>query len=182
MAFVARPISQLLSLKGKTALVTGGSRGLGLQCAFALGEAGAKLIITSRKAADLEVAANELKKAGIDADFIAADCGLEKDIIRLGEETIVKLGGNVDILVNNAGATWGARAEDHSIEAWDKIMNLNTRGIFILSQYIAKHSMIPQKSGSIINIASIAGLAGNNPRGLGGTLAYSTSKVNLHSL
>jgi NAD(P)-dependent dehydrogenase (short-subunit alcohol dehydrogenase family) len=82
--------------------------------------------------------------------------------------------GDVDILINNAGASWGAPAEDHPVEAWDKVMNLNVRGYFLLSQIIAKKSMIPRKSGRIINVASIAGLGGN-PTAMK-TIAYNTSK------
>ena len=168
-----RTVQQLFDLSGKTALVTGGSRGLGLQLAHALGEAGAKVMISSRKASDLEVAAAELKAAGIDCDWIAADCAKEAEIHALAEETLRRM-GHVDILVNNAGASWGAPAEEHPLEAWDKVMNLNVRGYFILSQYIGKHSMIPRRSGRIINIASIAGLGGN-PSPMK-TLAYNTSK------
>jgi NAD(P)-dependent dehydrogenase (short-subunit alcohol dehydrogenase family) len=167
-------IQQLFDLKGKTALVTGGSRGLGLQMAHALGEAGARIVLNSRKAEDLEQAAAELKAAGIDADWIAADCSKEEQIRGLADEAIKRLGG-VDILINNAGASWGAPAEDHPVEAWDKVMNLNVRGYFILSQQIARNSMIPKKSGSIINIASVAGLNGNAPEMR--TLAYNTSKT-----
>ena len=170
---MARTIQQLFDLTGQTALVTGGSRGLGLQMAHALGEAGAKVIISSRKAEDLMQAVAELKAAGIDADWIAADCGNETDIRALAEESIKRM-GHIDILVNNAGAAWGAAAEDHPVEAWDKVMNLNIRGYFILSQHVAKLSMIPRKSGRIINIASIAGLNGN-PAGMQ-TIAYNTSK------
>ncbi len=170
---MTRTIQQLFDLTGKTALVTGGSRGLGLQLARALGEAGAKLMLSSRKAEDLVEAAAELKSAGIDADWIAADCSKEADIRALADETIKRL-GHVDILVNNAGAAWGAPAEDHPVEAWDKVMNLNIRGYFILSQHIAKHSMIARRSGRIINVASIAGLGGNPPEMT--TLAYNTSK------
>ena len=169
-----RTIQQLFDLKGKTALVTGGSRGLGLQLAHALGEAGAKVLLSSRKASDLEEAVAELKAAGIDAQWIAADCANEADIRTLADEAIRRLGGHVDILVNNAGAAWGSPAEDHPVEAWDKVMNLNVRGYFILSQHIAKHSMIARKQGSIINVASIAGLGGN-PSGMN-TIAYNTSK------
>lgn len=168
-----RPIQQLFDLTGKTALVTGGSRGLGLQLAFALGEAGAKIMLSSRKASDLEEAAAELQAKGIDARWIAADCAVESDIHRLADETLQRM-GDVDILVNNAGAAWGAPAEDHPIEAWDKVMNLNVRGYFLLSQRIAKKSMIARRKGSIINIASIAGLGGN-PKGMS-TIAYNTSK------
>ncbi len=169
-----RTIQQLFDLKGKTALVTGGSRGLGLQLAHALGEAGAKVLLSSRKASDLEEAVAELKAAGIDAQWIAADCANEADIRTLADEAIRRLGGHVDILVNNAGAAWGSPAEDHPVDAWDKVMNLNVRGYFILSQHIAKHSMIERKQGSIINVASIAGLGGN-PSGMN-TIAYNTSK------
>jgi gluconate 5-dehydrogenase len=168
-----RTIQQLFDLTGKTALVTGGSRGLGLQMAQALGEVGAKIVLSSRKASDLEESVAALKAQGIDASFIAADCAAEADITRLADESIARL-GHIDILVNNAGAAWGAPAEDHPIDAWDKVMNLNIRGYFILSQQIAKKSMIVRKSGSIINLASIAGLGGN-PSGMN-TIAYNTSK------
>lgn len=171
---MTRTVQQLFDLTGKTALVTGGSRGLGLQMAHALGEAGARVLLSSRKAEDLEQAAAELQAAGIDARWIAADCGREEDIRRLADETLQRMGG-VDILVNNAGASWGAPAEDHPVAAWDKVMNLNIRGYFILSQHLAKASMIPRKSGRIINIASIAGLNGNPPEMQ--TIAYNTSKT-----
>lgn len=168
-----RTVQQLFDLTGKTALVTGGSRGLGLQLAQALGEAGARIVLSSRKASDLEEATAELQAAGIDTRWVAADCADENDIHRLADEALQRL-GHVDILVNNAGAAWGAPAEDHPIEAWDKVMDLNVRGYFVLSQRIAKLSMIPRKSGRIINVASIAGLGGN-PTDMT-TIAYNTSK------
>jgi gluconate 5-dehydrogenase len=171
---MSRSVLQLFDLHGKTALVTGGSRGLGLQMAHALGEAGARIMLSSRKADDLEQAASELQAAGIDARWIAADCGKEEDIRRLADETLQRM-GDVDILVNNAGASWGAPAEDHPVAAWDKVMNLNIRGYFILSQHLARASMIPRKVGRIINIASIAGLNGNPPEMQ--TIAYNTSKT-----
>ncbi len=170
---MTKTIQQLFSLEGKTALVTGGSRGLGLQMAHAVGEAGAKVVISSRKAADLEEATAALQAAGIDARWIAADCALEADIHKLADETLARV-GEVDILVNNAGAAWGAPAEDHPLDAWDKVMNLNVRGYFLLSQRIAKKSMIARRSGRIINVASIAGLGGNPPEMQ--TIAYNTSK------
>ena len=170
---MTRTIQQLFDLKGKTALVTGGSRGLGLQMAHALGEAGARIMLSSRKASDLEEAVADLQAAGIDARWIAADCAIEADIHRLADETLERM-GDIDILVNNAGAAWGAPAEDHPLEAWDKVMNLNVRGYFLLSQRVAKKSMIARKQGRIINIASIAGLGGNPPEMQ--TIAYNTSK------
>ena len=168
-----RSIQQLFDLTGRTALVTGGSRGLGLQIAHALGEAGAKVMLSARKQGELEEAVAELQSAGIDARWIAADCAVESDIRRLADETLERI-GDVDILVNNAGAAWGAPAEDHPVEAWDKVLNLNVRGYFILSQQLAKKSMIPRKKGHIINVASIAGLGGNPPQM--NTIAYNTSK------
>ena len=171
---MARTVQQLLDLKGKTALITGGSRGLGLQMAHALGEAGARIMVSSRKADDLEQAAAELQAAGIDARWIAADCAREEDTRRLADETLQRMGA-IDILVNNAGASWGAPAEEHPVAAWDKVMNLNVRGYFILSQQVANGWMIPQKRGRIINIASIAGLNGN-PIDMK-TIAYNTSKT-----
>ncbi|MBK6866963.1 MAG: SDR family oxidoreductase [Burkholderiales bacterium] len=170
---MTRTIQQLFDLKGKTALVTGGSRGLGLQMAHALGEAGARIMLSSRKAADLEQSVAELQSAGIDARWIAADCAIEADIHRLADETLERM-GDIDILVNNAGAAWGAPAEDHPLDAWDKVMNLNVRGYFLLSQRVAKKSMIGRQQGRIINIASIAGLGGNPPELQ--TIAYNTSK------
>ena len=169
----SRTVQQLFDLTGKTALVTGGSRGLGLQLARALGEAGARIMLSSRKAADLIEASAELTAAGIKVDWIAADCAKEADIRALADEAIKRM-GHVDILVNNAGATWGAPAEDHPVEAWDKVMNVNIRGYFILAQQIAKHSMIGRRSGRIINVASIAGLGGNPPDLQ--MIAYNTSK------
>lgn len=170
---MTRTIQQLFDLTGQVALVTGGSRGLGLQMAHALGEAGAKIMLSSRKAEDLQAAAAELKAAGIEAQWIAADCGKEEDIRRLAAETVQRM-GTIDILVNNAGATWGAPAEEHPVNAWDKVMNLNVRGYFILAQEVAKLCMIPRKKGRILNVASIAGLAGN-PSEMK-TIAYNTSK------
>ena len=170
---MSTPVQQLFDLSGRIALVTGGSRGLGLQIAEALGEAGAKVMLSSRKAGDLEEAAAHLSGKGIDARWIAADASDPDDARRIVTETLERL-GHIDVLVNNAGAAWGAPAEDHPLEAWDKVMNLNIRSLFVISQAAAKLSMIPRKQGRIINIASIAGLGGNPP-GME-TLAYNTSK------
>ena len=168
-------IQQLFDLKGKTAVITGGSRGLGLQIAEALGEQGASLVITSRKQDELDEAVAHLKQMGITATAIAADLGKAEAIPTFVASALGHL-GHVDILVNNAGATWGSPAEDHPLEAWDKVMNLNVRSIFLLSQAIGKQSMIPRRSGRIISVASIAGLGGNGASGMQ-TIAYNTSKA-----
>ena len=166
-------IKTLFDLSGKTALVTGGSRGLGLQIAEALGEAGARILLTSRKASDLEQATAYLQAKGIDTRWVAADASDAAQIARVADEAMQRV-GQVDILVNNAGATWGAPAEDHPLEAWDKVMNINIRSIFLMSQAIGKLSMIPRRAGRIINVASIAGLSGTGPETQ--FIAYGTSK------
>src|SRR5688572_20626388 len=170
---MSTPVQSLFDLQGKTALVTGGSRGLGLQIAEALGEAGARILLTSRKAVDLEEAAAHLKARGIEALWVAADASQPDEITRVATDAMTRM-GHVDILVNNAGATWGAPAEDHPLEAWDKVMNLNIRSIFLMSQAIGKRSMIPRRQGRIINVASIAGLSGAGPDIQ--YVAYGTSK------
>src|SRR5688572_5154778 len=149
-------VKTLLDLSGRVALVTGGSRGLGLQMAEALGEMGAKVAITARKKDELEEAVSHLSSLGIAAAAFVCDMGKRESIPPVAEQVLKKF-GKVDILVNNAGATWGAPAEDHPLEAWDKLMNLNLTGAFILTQILAKRSMIPAKWGRIVNIASIAG-------------------------
>lgn len=164
---------ELFNLVGKTALITGGSRGLGLQIAEALGQAGAKIMISSRKEADLIAACQHLQAKGISAQWFAADAAKEDDISALCQAAKTYL-GDIDILVNNAGASWGEAAETHSAKAWDKVMDLNVRGYFLLAQAVAQASMIPRKQGRIINVASIAGLAGN-PAFMK-TIAYNTSK------
>ncbi len=171
---MSRHVRQLFDLTGRTALVTGGSRGLGLQVAEALGEAGASIVLTSRKEEDLRAAAEHLATRGISARWVAADAAEPSEIERVCH-TALDLLGTIDILVNNAGATWGAPAEDHPLQAWDKVQNLNVRSVFLFSQYIAKHSMIPRRRGRIVMMASIAGLKGN-PLGHE-TVAYNTSKA-----
>jgi NAD(P)-dependent dehydrogenase (short-subunit alcohol dehydrogenase family) len=169
-----RTCQELFSLAGKTALVTGGSRGLGLQMAEALGEQGARIVLSARKQAELDEAVAHLQARGIDASAIAADLSQDAQVTLMVDEAIRRL-GHIDILINNAGASWGAPAEDYPIEAWDKVMNLNIRSIFLVSQMVGKRSMIPRQYGRIINIASIAGLSGNPPRTMM-TIAYNTSK------
>ncbi len=163
----------MFDLSGKTALITGGSRGLGLQIAEALGDQGARIIISSRKAAELEIAHAHLKARDIDVEWVAADNSKDDDVKRLAAESLERR-GRIDILVNNAGATWGAPSEDYPIEAWDKVMNVNIRSVFLLTQVIARASMIPNRYGRIVNIASVYGLRGNKSGAQ--TIAYNASK------
>jgi NAD(P)-dependent dehydrogenase (short-subunit alcohol dehydrogenase family) len=169
-----RTSQQLFSLAGKTALVTGSSRGLGLQMAEALGEQGARIVISARKQAELDEAVAHLKSRGVDASAIAVDLAIDAQVQPFVDAAMERL-GHIDILVNNAGASWGAPAEDYPLEAWDKVMNLNIRSIFLVTQAVGKASMIPRRYGRIINISSIAGLAGNPPNTMK-TIAYNTSK------
>jgi len=170
-------VRQLLDLSGRVALVTGGSRGLGLQIAEALGEMGASIAITARKKDELDAAVLHLRKSNVKAEAFVCDIGQRAAIVPMADAVLRKF-GKVDILVNNAGATWGAPAEEHPLEAWDKLVNLNLTGAFVLTQHIGKKSMIPAKWGRIINVASIAGLMGQDPR-IVRTIAYNTTKGGL---
>jgi gluconate 5-dehydrogenase len=166
-------LKRLLDLSGKVALVTGGSRGLGLQMAEALGEMGARVAITARKAPELEAAAKHLAALGVEVLTVPVDLGRRENIPATLEPVLARF-GTVDILVNNAGTTWGAPAEDYPAEAWDKVMRLNIDAMFFLSQLVARKCMIPRRSGKIVNVASVAGLSGNQP-GMA-TIAYNASK------
>ncbi|AFZ66755.1 SDR family oxidoreductase [Deinococcus peraridilitoris] len=167
-------VKDLMNLSGRVAIVTGGSRGLGLQIAEALGELGAKIAITARKADELEEARTHLEGQGVEVLTVPSDLSkpeTAQEIVR----QVMERWGQIDILVNNAGATWGAPAEEHPLEAWHKVLGLNLTGAFLLTQAVGVASMIPRRTGRIINVASVAGLKGNSPRMMG-TLAYNTSK------
>jgi gluconate 5-dehydrogenase len=170
-------IKKLMDLTGRTALITGGSRGLGLQIAEALGEMGAKLAVTARKPGELVEAQAHLARLGYEVVTITADIG-KPDSIAPTVDAVMKAYGQIDILVNNAGATWGAKAEEHPLDAWNKLVNVNLTGAFLLSQAVAKASMIPRRKGRIVNIASVAGLGANPPQ-MEGTIAYNTTKGGL---
>jgi len=167
-------VKQLFDLSGRIALVTGGSRGLGLQIAEALGEMGAKLALTARKKDELDAAVAHLAKQGIEATAFVCDIGKRDQIPGLVDTVLAKF-DKIDILVNNAGAVWVAPAEDHPLDAWDKLVSLNLTGTFLLSQQVAKRSMIPARWGRIINVASVAGLMGSDPRVVE-TVSYNATK------
>ncbi|MCX7165216.1 MAG: SDR family oxidoreductase [Rhodocyclales bacterium] len=166
-------VKKLFDLTGKVAIITGGSRGLGLQMAEALGEMGAKLAITARKADELASARAHLEKQGVEVLTVTNDLSKFDQIPGLVSAVLERY-GKIDILVNNAGATWGAPAEDTPNEAWMKVINLNVNGMFFLTREVGKRAFIPQKSGKVIVTASIAGLRGNPPDMQ--TIAYNTSK------
>jgi gluconate 5-dehydrogenase len=167
-------VKQLFDLSGKTALITGGSRGLGLQMAEALGEMGAKLAITARKADELAEAKAHLEGLGMEVHTFANDLQNFDAIPALVDDVLAQL-GTIDILVNNAGATWGENAEDYPDAAWHKVMNLNVSAPFFLTREVAKRVMIPKGQGNIIITASVAAFKGTPP-GMN-TVAYNTSKA-----
>ena len=167
-------VKQLFDLSGRVALVTGGSRGLGLQIAEALGEMGAKLALTARKQSELDEAVARLKGMGIEAAAWVCDIGRRETIPGVFDQVLAKM-GKVDILVNNAGAVWGAPAEDHPLEAWDKLVALNLVGGFVTAQQAAKKCMIPAKWGRIVYVASVAGLSASDPTVVR-TVSYNATK------
>jgi gluconate 5-dehydrogenase len=169
-------VKKLFDIEGKVALITGGSRGLGLQMAEALGEMGAKLAITARKQGELEEAAAHLGKQGYEVLTVAGDLSKFDTIPGMVDRVLSKF-GTVDVLVNNAGATWGAPAEEYPADGWNKVMNLNVNAVFFLTQDVGRRAMIPKRSGKIVNISSVAGLFGGGS-GMT-TIAYNTSKAAL---
>jgi gluconate 5-dehydrogenase len=164
----------LFDLSGRVAIVTGGSRGLGLQIARALGEFGASLALAARKNTELDAAVEQLSAAGLTAAGFVADLGMPDDISRLTERVLEHF-ARIDILVNNAGATWGAPAEDYPLSGWNKVVGLNVTGLFLLTQAVARRAFLEQGKGVVINVASVEGLQGHHPDRVG-TIAYNTAK------
>ncbi len=168
-------VRKLLDLGGRVALVTGGSRGLGLQIAEGLGEMGAKIALTARKQQELDEARAHLAKLGVESVPIACDMSDPAAIPGMVEKAIAGL-GPIDILVNNAGTTWGANMVEHPMDAWKKVIDLNLTAMFATSQEVGRRCMVPRRRGKIVNIASILGLIGSNDNARPGTIAYNTSK------
>ncbi|MCD7032690.1 SDR family oxidoreductase [Metabacillus sp. GX 13764] len=167
-------IKDLFSLAGKTAIVTGGGRGLGEQIAEGLAEACANLVLCSRKKEACEETARRLQEEkGIRAIALACDVTSQEDVQQVMSAAEEEF-GTIDILVNNSGATWGAPAAEMPLDAWKKVIDVNVTGTFLMSQEAGKR-MIRQGSGKIINISSVAGLGGADPRYMD-TIGYNTSK------
>jgi gluconate 5-dehydrogenase len=166
-------LQEMFSLKDKVALVTGGSRGIGKFIAVGLAEAGANLVLASRKEAKLQATASELKQWGIQVAYAQCDMAVESDIQRL-VDTAMKEFGRIDILINNAGVTWGAPTFQYPQEQWDKIMNVNLRGVWILTQKVG-NIMKDQGGGKIIMVTSIMGLRGADEQSQP-AVAYNASK------
>ncbi|WP_226657662.1 SDR family oxidoreductase [Pseudalkalibacillus hwajinpoensis] len=166
-------VMQLFDLTGKTAIVTGGGRGLGKQIAEGFAEAGANVVICSRKREACEAVSEELKAAGVKSLAFECDVTNQEQVQAVVDETMKEF-GRIDILVNNSGASWGAPVVEMPLQAWHKVMEVNVTGTFLFAQAVGKE-MIKQKSGKIINIASVAGLGGADPRYMD-AIGYNTSK------
>ena len=166
-------VLDFFNLKGKTAIITGGGRGLGAQIAEGFAEAGANVVVCSRKLDACTEVAEKLKGLGVETLALACDITKQADVKMVVDETVKRF-GTIDILVNNSGATWGAPVVDMPIEAWQKVINVNVTGTFLMSQEAGK-IMIDKGGGKIINIASVAGLGGTDPRFMD-TIGYNTSK------
>jgi len=172
-------MSDLFSIKGKVALVTGGSRGIGLMIARGYVDAGAKTYISSRKASVCEEVAKELSKIGT-CIALPADLGSEAECRRLADE-IAKREPKLDILVNNAGANWGAPMAEYPDGAFDKVLALNLKGVFHLTRFLVpllEKASKPGDPARVINIGSIDGLQAPVLE----TYAYSSSKAAVHHL
>ncbi|MBS4211424.1 SDR family oxidoreductase [Neobacillus rhizophilus] len=166
-------VKELFDLTGKVAIVTGGGRGLGQQIAEGFAEAGANVVVCSRKLEACEEVSEGLKKIGVESLALKCDVSNPEDVRNVVERTMEKF-GRIDILVNNSGASWGAPVEEMPLEAWNKVMNTNVTGTFLMSQAVGR-VMIEQKGGKIINIASVAGLQGSNPKYMN-AIGYNASK------
>ena len=174
-------VNKLFDLTGKVAVVTGGSRGIGLQMAEALGEMGARIALSARRQDELDAARAHLEAMNVECLTIAGDLVDAASAPRL-VDAVLERWSTIDVLVNNAGASWGAPAVEHPDAGWHKVMRLNVDAQFFLSREVGKRAMIPRRSGKIINIASIAGLGGNPPNWSLFTVGYNTSKGALISL
>ena len=167
-------VGELFDLSGRVALLTGTSRGLGLQIASALGEYGAALALVARGEEELERSVEALQSLGVNAAGFPSDLGDPASPAMLVER-VMRHFGRIDVLVNSAGATWGAPAEHYPIAGWDKVMAVGVKGLFLLIQATANAAFFPQQGGSVINVAPIEGLLGHHSRRLG-TIAYNTAK------
>lgn len=163
----------LFSLEGRCAIVTGGSRGLGLSMAEALGTAGARVVITARKEEQLKEAAAYLRQRQIECLELVGDLSGPETAEQLAAAAEERL-GPVDILVNNAGITWGAAPESMPFDRWQKVLEVNINGTFVMSQAVGRR-MLKRGRGSVINISSVAGIVGCDPAILD-AIGYSTSK------
>ena len=157
--------------RDEVVVVTGGSRGLGLEIANAFGYAGATVVITARREQWLNEAEKQLKDSAISVHAMTCDVANAASVEHLVQQTLEKC-GKIDILINNAGLTWGAPAETMPFERWQQVIEANITGTFLMSQTVGRH-MLERNKGVIVNVASIAGLGGGQLQ----TIGYNASKA-----
>lgn len=172
-------VQQLFDLAGRTALVTGGGRGIGRHLALGLAEAGADVAVASRKLENCEAIAAEIRALGRRAFAFRADVGRAEDCAALAADVVREV-GRLHILVNNAGVSWGAPTLEYPLEGWDKVFAVNVRGLWLLSQHVARH-MRDAGGGSIVHVSSISGLRGADEEAMP-AIAYNASKGALFTL
>lgn len=175
---MTKNVRELFDLTGKSAIVTGGSRGIGKEMAEALAEAGASLSLCARRSEWLDETLSGFQARGFDVTGTTCDVSKPEQVQTVVDETVQKF-GKVDILVNNAGVSWGAMPEDMPLEKWQHVLDVNLTGCFLFAQ-AAGREMLKREQGSIINIASISGLtsSANGPFYAG----YVASKAGLIGL
>lgn len=175
---MTKTVKELFDLTGRTAIVTGGSRGIGKEMAEALAEAGANLMLCARRAEWLEETINEFRDRGFNVDGTVADVAKQEEVEATVTATVSRF-GSVEILVNNAGVSWGAMPEDMPLEKWQHVLDVNLTGCFLMAQ-AAGREMLKNSRGSIINISSISGItsSANGPFYAG----YVASKAGLIGL
>jgi gluconate 5-dehydrogenase len=166
-------VRELFDLSGRTAIVTGGGSGIGRQMAEALAELGAGVVICARNLERCQQAAAELGELGVQTLALRCDLRQPDDVQAVVDQTVEQF-GRVDVLVNDAGTTWGAPAVETPLHGWQKVIDVNLTGLFLMSQAVARQ-MMAQGGGVIVNIASVAGLGGSPP-GILDAVAYSASK------
>src|SRR5215813_7681494 len=169
-----RSIKELFDLRGRVALITGGSIGLGRQMAEGLAEAGASVALAARKKERCEQAAHELEKLDVRAIALGCDVKDASSVQQAVDATVAQL-GRIDILVNNAGISWGAPVEEMTIADWNKVLETNLTGTFLCSQAAGKVMIAQGRGGKIINVASVAGLGGAPPEAVQ-AIGYHASK------
>lgn len=171
-------IKELFDLSGRVAIVTGGSRGLGLEMAEGLAEAGASLVLCARRAEWLTPAVDDMRGRGVKVEGLLCDVANPEQVQHVVDKTIETY-GQVDILINNAGISWGERPEKMPVDKWQKVLDINLTGAFLFSQ-AAGREMLKREYGRIINVASVSGLqsSANGPYYVG----YAASKAGLFGL
>lgn len=175
---MSKNVNELFDLSGKTAIVTGGSRGIGKEMAEGLAEAGANLMLCARRVEWLDETVSAFKANNVNVLGKVCDVTDPQSITAVVDET-VRYFGSVDILINNAGTSWGEMPEDMPLEKWQQVLDVNLTGCFLFAQAVGRE-MLKVERGSIINIASIAGLtsSANGPFYAG----YVASKAGLIGL